>query len=801
MHDLRLALRQLLKSPGFTVVAVLALALGIGANAAIFSVVHGVLLRPLPFPEQERLVFLGEWSEQVPEMSVSYPNFVDFRDRQTSFTAFGAARGQGYNYVGSSATERLTGVMASAELFPVLGVPPLLGRVYSAEDDKPGAARTVVLGEPLWRRLFGARDSILGEQINLSGELYTVIGVMPAAFQYPSATSQLWVPLGLAADQYQDRNNHPGLYGVGRLKPGVTFENAVADLKTIAAQLAQEYPTSNAGQSVAMEPLTERAFGTARRALLVLLAAAGCVLLIACANVANLQLARAHGRAREFALRAALGAGRARIIRQLLVESLLLGLIGCGAGLLLGHWGLDALKAVLPANLPRIDEVALDRSVLLFALGLSLATSVIFGLLPALQAARTDLRDALSTGARESAGRGRRWRAALIVGEFALTSILLVGAGLMIRTITNLYRADTGYTTSGLVSFNWVLPSTAYPDEESRRQQIDRALERLATVPGVQAVSVCTPLPLSGDGNQNGYVIEERPDPPSGQVPFSERFRVDPNFFQTLGIRLIAGRSFGPDDRAGSPRVAIVDTDFVAKNFPPGTDVIGKRFAWGGRPADAAGWMQIVGVVEHIQNFGLGRYTREQAYVPYAQSTPAGLSFIVRTNTAPAALMPSLRATMREIAPELPIFGGTTMDELLDRSVGTQRLTVMLLGTFGLLALLLASVGLYGVLNYTVGQRTREIGVRMALGALPGAVVSLVLSQGARLAGLGLALGLVASLGLGRLLQAVLYEVEPFDPASFAAVAAILIVVGLLACWLPARRATRINPNEALRAE
>jgi putative ABC transport system permease protein len=801
MHDLRFALRQLLKSPGFTLIAVITLALGIGANTAIFSVVNTVLLRPLPFPEQDRLVFLGEWSEQVPNMSVSYPNFVDFRDRQRSFSAFAAARFQGYNYIGPSETERLTGAMASADLFPVLGVSPLLGRVYSSEDDKPGAERTVVLGEALWRRIFGARDSVLGEQINLSGELYTVIGVMPDEFRYPTPANELWVPLGLAADQYQNRGNHPGIYCVARLKPGVSFEAAVADLKGIAAQLAQDHPATNAHQSVSVEYLTDRAFGTARPALLVLLAAAGCVLLIACANVANLQLARAQGRAREFALRAALGAARGRVVRQLLVESLLLGLIGCAAGLVLGYWGLDALKSLLPANLPRISEVALDPTVLLFAIVLSLVTSVAFGLLPALHAARTDLRDALSAGTRAVAAGGRRWRAALIVSEFALTSVLLVGAGLMIRTIGNLYQADPGYRTGGLLSFNWVLPNNLFPTEEARRQTIDQALEHLASVPGVRAVSFSHPLPLSGDGNQSSYLVEEKADPEPGRSPSTEVFRIAPNFFETMGIRVVAGRAFGPTDLPDSPRVAVVDTLFAEKNFGPGADVIGKRFAFGGRPTDSKQWMQIVGVVEHIQNYGLGRDTREQTYLPYAQATPTFVSFVTRTHGAPETVMPSIRTALREVAPQLAVFGTTTMDELLHRSVATQRLTMTLLGTFGGLALTLASVGLYGVLNYTVGQRTREIGVRMALGALPGAVISLVLSQGARLAGLGLAIGLASSLIAGRLLQAVLYKVSPFDPVSFALVAGVLTVIGLLACWLPARRATRINPTEALRAE
>jgi putative ABC transport system permease protein len=802
MQDLRLAVRQLLKSPGFACVAILALALGIGANTAIFSVVHGVVLRPLPFPEQDRLLYIGEWSQQVPNMSVSYPNFVDWRERQQAFTAIGAARFQGFNYIGASDTERITGAMASHDLFTALGVAPIRGRLYRAEEDKAGAERTVVLSEPLWRRVFGARENILGEKIQLSGNFYTVIGVMPAAFQYPSRTVELWAPLGLWADQYKERGSHPGIYCVARLKPGVSYAAGVADIKGVAERLARELPESNAHQSASVQPLTERAFGSVRPALFVLLGAAGFVLLIACANVANLQLARAHARAREFAVRAALGASRARVVRQLLIESLLLGGLGCVLGVALGYGALQGLRSVLPANVPRIDQVTLNGPVLAFAIVASLATSVLFGLVPALHAAKQDLRATLAQGVRAGgAASGGQWRAALIIGEFALTCVLLVGAGLMIRTLANLYRADPGYSIERTLTANWVLPGLAYAESEKRAPVIERAVARLRQLPGVSQVALVNPLPLSGSGNQNSYYVEGSPVPEVGRQPSTEVFQASGNLFATLQIPLLSGRTFDERDTPQTPRVAIVDTQFAEKNFR-GQDPLGKRFAFGSRsPREESGWMTIVGVVAHIQNYGLGQDTREQVYTAYTQSVPAFLTFALRTTQAPAALAPALRSAMREAAPDLPVFGVQTMDELFTSSIATQRLTVLLLGTFAALALLLAALGLYGVLAYNVGQRTREIGVRMALGATPLAVLSLVLRHGLRLAVLGLAVGLLASLGLTQLLQSVLFEVSAVDPLSFGAVVAVLALIGLLACWLPARRATRVHPMEALRAE
>jgi len=801
LQDLRYALRQLRQSPGFTAVAVLTLALGVGANTAIFSVVHGVLLRPLPCPEQERLVTLSEWSEKVPGMSISYPNYLDWRARQTCFTALGVSRRQPFNYTTNTGAERLLATVASHDYFVALGVAPLRGRFFTADDDRAGAERTVVVSEGFWRKNLGSRGSGIGEKLQLNGDSYTIIGVFPKSLQSVSGSSDLAVPLGLWSDQLRRRGDHPGLYGLARLKPGVTFASAETEMRAIARQLAAEYPADNAGNSVTLERLNDAAFGSVRTALWVLLGAASFVLLIACANIANLQLARAHGRGREFAIRAALGAGRGRLLRQLAAESLLLGLLGSAVGIVLGDWAIDSLRALLPGGIPRLAEVSLDGRVLAFALGTGLLTSLTFGLAPAWLACRIDLRSAFAaTPGAGGPARGHRWRSALIVGEFALTCLLVAGACLMLRTLSNLYRADLGYSTERIVTFDVVLEGPAYQQPLQRRAFIEQTLGLLAALPGATRVAIVNPLPLRG-GNQSTYYVEGAPLPGPNQGPSAERAQIDGAYFATLGIPLIAGRTFGPQDGETAPRVAIVDTAFAAKHFP-GQDPLGKRFAYGERPpAQDSGWLQIVGVVGHIRNFGLRAPTREQTYLPFTQNTPASVTFALRTARNPAALIPAMRAVMHDNAAALAVFNFRTMEDRFASSIATERLSVLLLSVFAALALFLAAIGLYGVLSYSVGQRTREIGVRMALGADATSVVALVLRQGARLAGLGLAAGLASALGATRLLQSQLYGVSPFDPLSFALVAAALAFVGALACWLPARRATRVDPIVALRAE
>lgn len=800
MRDLRFAFRMLWKSPGFTAVAVLTLALGIGANTAIFSVVHGVLLRPLPYPEQEHLVTLSEWSQQVPGMSVSYPNFLDWRARQKCFTAIGVAKGQSFNHIGANETDRLQGSMASHDLFAALGVNTLRGRLFTANDDTPGAERTVIIRERFWRRSLGGSDTVIGEKLNLNGDIYTIIGVLPDSFEFPGRWTELWTPVGLWGEQFRNRWDHPGLYGVARLKPGVSFETARTEMLAIAAQLAKEHPDNNTGLSISMRKLTDNVFGWVRPPLYALFGASGFVLLIGCANVANLQLARANARSREFAVRAAVGAGRGQVARQLLVESLALGLLGCIAGVVLGGWAIHMLRAVLPANIPRLQQACLNGWVLAFAVGASLVTSILFGLVPAIQAGRRDLREVLARSA-GTGGSSHRWNASLVVGEFALTCLLLVGASLMLRTLGNLRQADPGFTTERIASFNLNMPGPAYRKPDQRLPIYDRALERLTAVPGVITVGLVNPLPLSGVGNQSTYYIEGAPIAKPGEAASAERIQVGGDYFAALGISIKSGRAFTPQDLESSERVAIVDTVFAEKCFP-GQNPIGKRFAYGTQPPSKdSEWLRIVGVAAHIQNYGLNERTREQTYLPHSQSVPEGMSFVLRIDRDPAGLAGVLRAAMREVTGELPIFEIRTMDDLFEETITSQRLVAFLLGVFAMLAMLLAAVGLYGVVNYNTGRRTREIGLRMALGATPRSVADLVLTSGLKLAGLGLALGLLASLGLVRFLQSALYGISPFDPTSFAIVCSVLTAIGLLACWLPARRAARVNPMEALRNE
>jgi putative ABC transport system permease protein len=800
-RDLTYAMRLVRRSPGFTAVVVLTLALGIGANTAISSLLDGVLLRPLPYPEQDRLITIGEWSEQVPEMSISYPDFLDWRARQTSFTAIGVSSGQSFNYDGESSTERLAGLLASHDLSTALGITALRGRLFSAEDDKPGAERTVIISEGFWKRSFGGRESAIGEKIRLNKEVYTIIGVLPDAFQFPGAPTEVWAPVGLWGDRYRDRWNHSGLYAVARLKPGVTFAQGCAEMRTIVGQLAREYPATNTGVSVVTQMFADSVFGGVRPMLFVLLGAAGFVLLIACTNVANLQLAKAHARGREFAVRSALGAGRGRVVRQLLVESVLLGLLGCAVGLALGAWAIGVLRTALPASIPRLQEIDLNTWVLAFSVGLSLLTSIVFGLVPAMLMGRQNPREVLAQDGRAGgATHSHRWRAALMIGEFALTCLLLVGASLMLRTLGNLHHANPGYATGHIVTFGWDLPDEAYPNPAQRLPLIERALERLAVVPGAAKVALVNPLPLSGQGNQSYYYVEGTPSPESGKLPPAERTEINGDYFRTLGIALLSGRTFSRADQPQSQRVAIVDRMFAEKCFH-GQNPIGKRFAYGGRPMKDSDWLQIVGVVAHVENNGLGGPSREQTYIPFTQNPPSGMTFAVRTDGDPASLAPALRGAMREVSSSLPIFNVYTMDELFAASISSQSLTVLLLGAFAAIALLLAAVGLYGVLSYGVGQRTREIGVRMALGARSSSVVSLVLRNGLKLAGIGLALGLLAALGLTQFLRGVLYGVSAFDPVSFAAVAGVLTGVGILACWLPARRAAKVDPMVALRSE
>ncbi|MBI2510435.1 MAG: ABC transporter permease [Opitutae bacterium] len=799
LSDLKFALRSLLKTPVFSLIAIVTLALGIGANSGVLSFLNVLLFKPLLLPRVQELVFMGEYSQQVPNMSVSYPNYLDWRERQKSFTHLGAFRGQAFNYVGAAETERVTGGMFSADMFPALGVAPKLGRWFRADEDKPGAERVALVSERFWQTSLGARPDVLGAKITLSGEIYSVVGVMPADFRFPTNGPDVWVPLGLNGDSMTQRGSHPGLYCIGRMKPGVSFAASQADMKAVAKQLEEQYPQSNTGNSVNMQTLVDRVVGQQRGAVWISFAAALGVLLIACANVANLLLARAAVRSREFAVRSALGAARSRLIRLVLTESLLLGLAGTALGLLAGYGVMQGIKTLIPANSPFVTQVAMDFTVLGLSTLIGVGTTVLFGLVPALSGTKVNLNEALAAGGRSGSAVNARWRSVLVAGEFALTLMLLFASGLMMRTIYNLYRADLGLRTERIVSFGYVMPGRDWQDAAKRAQLIDRALAELGRLPGVTHVALTNPLPLSGGGNQTSYLIEGEPEPGPGKRPSTENNAASAAYFETMRIPLLRGRTFTDQEKADDPGTILIDTKFAETHFA-GQDPVGKRVNFG-MPGQPPAYSTIVGVVGHVQNYGLGQDTRVQIYYPYRRTPPTVVSFVLRTQQDPASLAAAIRRTMHDLEPTLPVFALRTMDELFDQSVTNERVMLRLLAVFAGIALLLAAIGLYGVLSYIVAQRTREVGVRMALGATAGAVRQLMLGQGLRLAFIGLGVGLLAAAGLGKLMSSVLYGVSAFDVPSLAIVSVVLLTIGLVASWLPAHRATRINPVEALRSE
>lgn len=798
--DLKFALRSLLKTPGFTIVAVLTLALGIGANVGIFSFVNALLVRPLPLPSVSELVFIGEHSQQVPTMSVSYPNYLDWRERQTSFVHLGIFRGQTLNHVGRTETERIRGAQFSHDMWPTLGVKPKLGRWFTADDDKPGAARTVLISEVFWLRTLGGRADVLGEKITLSGEIYEIIGVMPADFRFPSNGPEAWIPFGLVADQNMNRGNHPGLYAIGRLKPGASLESARTDMVAIAKQLEREHAQTNTGNSVSMNTLVAQSIGPAVNSIWILFAAACGVFLIAGANVANLLLARATARAQDFAIRAAIGATRWQLIRLVLLESLLLGLAGTGLGLIVADATMDGIRSLIPANFPLVTQVTLDRNVLSFAILAGVGVTLIFGLVPALLGSRINLSGALSAGTRAGGGQVHaRWRSVLVACEFALTVMLLFVSGLMLRTINNLYRADTGLRTDHVLSFSYGMSGRDWTDSAKRTQLLERALEKLSALPGVTHAALTNPLPFAGGGNQTFFLPEGMDDPGPGKWFSTENNAASAGYFEAMRIPLLRGRTFTDREKPADERVCLIDTRFAETHFAK-QDPLGKRLRLGGS-GNTSNYATIIGIVGHVENYGIGQDTRVQLYFPYRQSPPNNVSFVLRTTLNPSTSASAVRAIMREIEPTLPVFNLQTMDELFDLTVTNHRIMLTLLTVFGGLALLLAAIGLYGVMSYIVGQRTREVGIRMALGATAGSVRQLLLGQGLRLAAYGLGVGLLACLGIARLLTSVLYEVSPYDPASFAAVSILLIIIGLFSSWLPARRATKVDPMVALRAE
>jgi putative ABC transport system permease protein len=804
-QDVKFGGRMLKKGRGFTLVAVLTLALGIGANSAIFSFVNAILLRPLPYPEADRLVFLTEWSERVPDMSFSLANFGDLRDQNRVFESVVAFRGQNYVLTGAAEPERLTGRQATVGLFPTLRVTPMLGRAFTADEDKPGAERVVLISEGLWTRRFGRDPSILGRPLVLNNEPYTVVGVMPGNLHGSWRQSEIWASLGRLEDKLggpKERGDHPGVYVFGRMKSGVTTVEARTEVEGIATRLAEQYPESNARHNMTVQPALEAVVGDLKPALLILLGAVAFVLLIACANVSNLLLARAASRHKEIAVRTALGAGRGRVVRQLLVESLLLSLAGGGLGLALAYGGVRGLVALSPASTPRIEDVGVDAAVLVFTLVVSVATGVLFGLLPALQTARTDTAEALKEGGRSSSGPGRhRVRALLVVSEVSLALVLLIGAGLMLKSFLRLLDADPGFAAERVMTMTVNLPPAKYDLPSKSRLFFDRVLDELRSVPGVESFG--TTAPLLG-GWQTGFTVEGQPEPLPGQGSFTDITRVSPEYFRTMGVRLLRGRYFSERDREDQEPVCIVD-ETMAKTYWPGDDPLGKRIRLGGGHDKDAPWMSVVGVVAHVKNYGVDQESRVETYVPYTQN-PVGFGIIVvRTVGDPAAVTAAIRRAVQAVDKDVPVFSVRALAEIVSDGRAEKRLAAQLLGGFAALALMLSAIGIYGVMSQTVSQQAVEIGIRLALGAQRRDILKLVVGEGMALASIGVGLGLLLAFslafGLASALHAVLFHVSRTDPPTYTFVPLLLTAVALLACYIPARRALRVDPMRALRSE
>jgi len=817
-QDIRYGARMLLKNPGVTMIVIMALALGIGANTAIFSVVNAVLIRPLPYPESDRLIFLNEKSPVLDEMSIAYPNFLDWRAQNQTFEKIGVYNRASYNLTGTGEAERIVTGQVSADLFSVLRVNAAQGRVFTNEEDKPGGTPVVVLSYPLWQRRFGGQTSILNQNITLNGKSYTVIGIMPQTFAYPSRV-EMWVPVGQLASEpgWQERGNHPGLYGVARLKPGATLEQADADMNNIAANLEKQYPDSNAGTRVSLRPLLEIFVVDVRRALWVIFGAVGFVLLIACANIANLLLARATARRKEMAIRTAVGASRWRIARQLLTESVLLSLIGGTIGLLLARWGIDLILYVSPDAIPRSREIGLDWTVLAFTLGISCLTGILFGLLPAIQAGEVDVHETLKESGRGMSG--RQWlRSSLVVVEVATTLVLLIGAGLMIRSFYFLQKVNPGFSYEHLTSFSVSLPQKKYATEEQRTSFYNRLLENIRALPGVESTAAASGLPLGNNGWQASFVIEGQPLPPRDQTPLMEACLVTPDYFKAMNIPVLRGRVFTDRDdrshlagrdlskldeneRAGAGVNAIVIDEEFAKRYWPNEDAVGKRLRMGGADPKAP-VVEVVGVVGRVKMESLNQNSdRVQGYFAFNQLPLGGLTVIIKGASDPNQLISSVRGALREIDPDQPIYSPRTMNEIRAESVAGERLNLTLLSLFAGIALVLAIVGIYGVMSYSVTQRTYEIGIRMAIGARPLDVFKMILGHGMKLALIGVGVGLVGAFLLTRLMATMLFGVKPTDATTYGAISILLIGIAMLACYLPGRRATKVEPTISLRYE
>jgi putative ABC transport system permease protein len=802
-QDLRYGARMLWKKPGFTAVAIVTLSLGIGANTAIFSVVNGVLLRPLPYPQSDRLVMLSVSDNGGVLGNTGYATFADWRERSRSFERMAAVRSWGGTLTGQGEPEVVGGLRVSADYFQLLGVSPALGRGFRAEEDRPDTRFVIVLGHALWRRRFNSDPHVVGKPVTLSDQTFTVVGVMPEGFEDFLAANfyqpaQVWAPVGYDVAQPHACRDCQHLKAVARLKPGVTLAEAGAEMRSIMEVMAREHPKIYASPAVAVARLQDQFVGKIRPALYLLVGAVALVLLIACANVANLLLARATRRAREMAIRAALGAGRFRLVRQLLAEGLLLALAGAGGGLLLATWGTAALTALSPATMLRLQPVGADWRVLAFTLSLSLLTGLLFGLAPAWHAARQDVQLALKeSGGSSPGGRQGRLRGALVVAELALALMLLAGAGLLVRSFLRALEVAPGFESRNLLTMTVPAAGAKYKEEAQVRAYYDEVSGRVAALPGVEAVGVVSNLPFGGNMDKSGFHVETKPLANPAQAPSAERYGVSPDYLRAMGIPVLRGRAFTARDGPDAPLVALVN-ETAAKRVWPHEDPLGQRVRLGG-PNDPP--RTVVGVVGDVSHYELETPPDLQAYVPHAQWTDSYMQLVVRTATDPGGLINPVREAVRAIDPNQPVYQIATMRELIATSLAPRRFTLALVAALAAVALLMAGVGIYGVMSYATAQRTPEVGIRIALGAQAADVLRLVVGQGMRLAAAGVALGLVGAFALTRLMSGLLFGVTAADPLTFAAVAALLVGVAALACYVPARRATKVDPLTALRSE
>jgi putative ABC transport system permease protein len=809
LQDLRYAIRTLVKQPGFTLVALLTLALGIGANTAIFGIVNAVLLRPLPYHEPDRVVLLWSHWTNWTKTWLSEPELADYQRQARSLEHVAGFSSTSFNLTGGPGSEPLRVVAAQVQsgVFAALGATPIAGRVFTAEEDRPGHERVVMLTEGLWRSQFGSDPSIVGRTIDLDATPYTVVGVLPAALRLPldyasRTLTQIWVPLALGPVDPQERGNH-GLNALGRLKPGVSLSQAQAEIDTITRGFLQQYPASyDEAFGLTLVPAPLEVFGDVRPALLVLLLGVGAVLLIACANVANLLLARSEGRQKELALRLALGAGRHRIVRQLLTESMLLAAVGGAAGVALAYGLTQGLIALDPLKIPRVQDIALDGRVLAFTAAVSLLTGILFGIAPALQSARTNLQSVLKEGGRDSHVATGWLRRVLVVGEVAASVVLVAAALLLARSFARLLDVNAGFNPAHVLTLRTSLPTATYTDSAAMVNAYAEVGRRLRESPGVLAAGAVTGLPLASTRGDWSIRIEGRPDDPRDALAADWQV-VTPGYFEALGTPLRGGRTFTDADRADTLLVIVIN-ETMAKKYWPGVDAIGRRMMMGG-----SNWITVVGVVADIHHRGLDMQPRPEMYRPHSQFRYGGpdaaavptMTWVVRTADDPRAAVSYARAAIHAVDAKLGISDVATMDQVVADSTSDRRLNMLLFALLGSLALALATVGVYGVVAYSVSRRTHEIGVRMAIGAKPGDVVRMMVSEGGRLAVVGVVLGSVIALAGARLIRGLLFEISATDPVTFAAVAAALLGVALLASYIPARRATRVDPMVALRGE